>query len=277
MYEPAASLSRMTTQPAWAVMWLVAIAVFFGCKVLTWQTAMTRLPVGRSAGYLCAWPGLDPRPFLDCVQERRSCPVPSEWFLAAGKTLLGIVLLWVGVRHVPEEWPLSAAWVGIVGLGFLLHLGTFHLLALAWQTAGYDVRPLMDAPHRSTSLAEFWSRRWNLAFRDLSHRFVLQPLRPRLGLSGAVFTVFLFSGVVHDAVISVPAGGGYGLPTLYFVLQAAGLMVQRTRLARKWRLNRGVGGWIATTTFVLGPLPLLFHEPFLRRIVLPFLAAIGAC
>jgi hypothetical protein len=39
-----------------------------------------------------------------------------------------------------------------------------HATGGAWRLAGVDRRPLFLAPLRSTSLAEFWGRRWNLAF-----------------------------------------------------------------------------------------------------------------
>lgn len=276
MTDPNLLNAIFPTLPAWAVMWTLAVGMFSVFKLLTWVTAGGRMTAAASAAYLCGWPGLDPAPFRRSAPRSGHSARLTELLWAWGKTLFGAALIWVGVRLVPAEWTIAAVGVGVVGLGFLLHFGGFHVLALLWRTAGYDVQLLMDAPHRATSLTEFWSRRWNAAFRDLSHRFILRPLLPRLGLAGATLAVFLFSGVVHDVVISIPAQGGYGLPTLYFLLQAIGLFGQRTHLVRGWGWNRGARGWVTTAVFVLVPLPLLFHEPFLTRVVLPFLAAIGA-
>ncbi|MCA9078341.1 MAG: membrane bound O-acyl transferase family-domain-containing protein [Planctomycetaceae bacterium] len=266
----------LTAVPAWGVMWLLAVGVFAACKVLTYRTAGQRTSAGVTAGYLFGWPGLDVGPFVSRGHTPERRVESREWIWAGGKTLFGAVLIWVGVRAVPTHAPLIAGWVGIIGLGFLLHFGAFHLLANIWRAAGYDVQPLMDAPHRSTSLAEFWSRRWNLAFRDLSHRFIFRPLRSQLGVGGAMLAVFLFSGLVHDLVISVPAGGGYGLPTAYFLVQAAGLLGQRSRWAKRWSLHEGFIGWAVTATFVLAPLPWLFHRTFVLEVVMPFLKVMGA-
>src|SRR5262245_46430793 len=46
--------------PAWAFMWLLAVAISTGLKWLTWRLAPpSRAPLGRHLGYLLAWPGLD--------------------------------------------------------------------------------------------------------------------------------------------------------------------------------------------------------------------------
>jgi alginate O-acetyltransferase complex protein AlgI len=139
-----------------------------------------------------------------------------------------------------------------------------------------DARPLMNWPVVSASLSEFWGRRWNTAFRDLAHRFLFRPLAGRLGPRAGLAAGFLFSGAVHDLVISAPAGGGYGLPTLYFVVQGLGLLAERSRAGRRLRLDGGWRGRGFTALVVVGPAFGLFHPPFVRGVVLPFLAAIGA-
>lgn len=267
-----------TAWPPWAVMWALAAAIYAGCKALTWlATPAPGTPARRHPAYLLAWPGMDARAFLDprpLPAGRR--PTAGEWAFAASKLGLGAVLTWGVVRLVPEDDPLLRGWVGMAGLVFLLHFGAFHLLSCAWRTAGMDARPLMDWPVAATGLAEFWGRRWNIAFRDLAHRFLFRPLAGRLGPRAGLAAGFLFSGVAHDLVISVPAGGGYGWPTLYFALQGAGLLAERSAPGRAAGLGRGWRGRAFTPLVVAGPAFGLFHPPFVLNVVVPFLGVIGA-
>ena len=133
------------------------------------------------------------------------------------------------------------AWLGMLGIVFLLHFGIFELLAIFWINRGIAVEPLMLKPLRATSLGDFWGRRWNTAFERLAHQFAFKPLARKIGAKPAMFSVFLLSGLIHDAVISFPAGGGYGLPTLYFILQALGVAAERSGAGNLWagpRLSR---------------------------------------
>jgi hypothetical protein len=257
-------------------MWVMAAAIFLGCKWLTWwQCKIAAIEPWRNFAYLLLWLGLDAGAFLGNSKPRNSVTRVS-WLAAFGKTLLGAVLLWGIVRTMPASSPLLAGWCGLLGLIFLLHFGAFHLLALAWQRAGVDARPLMRAPILSTSLGEFWGRRWNLAFSHLAFGVAFRPVLRRLGAAWATIVVFLASGLVHELVISVPARGGYGLPTLYFLLQAAGILIERSMVGRKLGLRRGFAGWSFTAVFTAGPVFWLFHPPFIHHVILPFFKAIHA-
>jgi hypothetical protein len=259
-------------------MWSLAAAIFAGCKWLTWRrTPAPAAPCWRHVAYLLAWPGLDAKAFLDPhppPPDRR--PGPGEWAFAAAKLTLGGGLVWCAVPLVPAHHPLLRGWIGMAGLVFLLHFGSFHLLSCAWRAAGVDAKPLMDWPMRAAGVGEFWGRRWNTAFRDLTHRFLFRPLAARLGPRAGVAAGFLFSGLVHDLVISAPAGGGYGWPTFYFVLQGLGLLAERSRSGRPLGLGGGWRGRAFTAAVVVGPVYGLFHPPFVRGVVLPFLDALGA-
>jgi hypothetical protein len=164
----------------------------------------------------------------------------------------------------------------MVGAVLMLHFGLFHLLSCAWRAGGVGARPLMQHPWAAAGVGEFWGRRWNTAFRDLTHRFLFRPLTPVLGPVGAVAAGFVMSGLVHDLVISVPAGGGYGGPTLFFLLQIPALLLERSRVGRTLGLGRGVRGWLFTMLVLLAPAPLLFHPPFVDDVVVPFMRALRA-
>jgi len=266
--------------PAWGVMWLLAVGVFAAMKYATWHRAAARFgpPVepGGAAAYLLAWPGMDPLPFLRRADATITMPPRREWLAAAAKTVAGAALVWGVVRLAPPAHDLLRGWVGMIGLVLLLHCGAFHLVALIWRRRGVDVRPIMNGPHRATGVAEFWGARWNVAFRQLAHDFAFRPLRKRLGVAGATLAAFAASGLVHDLVISVSARAGYGLPTAYFLAQGLAVLLERSALGRRVGLGRGVRGWLFAAIVTAGPAVWLFHPPFVRAVMLPFLHAIGA-
>jgi alginate O-acetyltransferase complex protein AlgI len=263
--------------PPWVFMWLLSFAVYFSLKWLTWWRARSRVAhrAWRSVAYLLGWPGMDADAFLDerhCVRP----PEPAIWIRATFEMIFGALLLWVIARSIPQEHPLLRGWVGMLGLIFLLHFGTFQIVALLWRSLGVDAEPIMSAPLRSTSLTEFWGRRWNLGFREFAHELVFRPLYRSLGANGAGFAVFAVSGLIHDLVISLPARGGYGLPTLYFLLQGAGVTFEHSQVGKRLGLGSGVRGWCFMTVFLTVPVFGLFHPWFVERVILPFMQALRA-
>lgn len=261
----------------WAFMWGLAFAIYAGFKWLSWRRCRLEIehPRWRSAAYLLAWPGMDAKSFLN-PESRVDSPRGAAWMGAAFVTALGAALLWIGARAVPACQPLFRGWTGMLGFVLLAHFGVFKLLALLWQTLGVNAVPIMSAPLKSASLSEFWGKRWNLGFRQLAYDFVLTPVRKKLGVGAAGFLVFVASGLIHDFVISLPAGGGFGLPTFYFTLQGLGIAVERSVAGRRLGLGHGIGGWLFTALVAAGPVLCLFHPPFVLRVILPFMKAVHA-
>ncbi len=261
--------------PKWLFMWGLAFAIYVGCKWLTWRrTPIVNTTLFRQLGYLFLWPGLDAAAFLN-PDRHPARPSWPEWCFAFAKTALGVVLIFEAARSVADENPLLVGWVGMIGSVFALHFGIFHLLSCAWRQVEVEAKPLMNWPVLATSVSDFWGRRWNTAFRDLTHRFLFRPLVARLGARGAVLVGFLFSGVVHEVVISFPAGGGYGGPTLFFALQGVALLVERSAVGRRMGLGSGFRGRFFTGVVLLAPVYVLFHPPFVLEIIVPFLGALG--
>jgi hypothetical protein len=258
-------------------MWILSFALYFSLKWLSWWRARFVIvhSTWRSAAYLFAWPGMDADTFLD-VNQTVPSPAPSTWLWAAAKTAGGAILLWAVARLIPEQKPLIRGWIGMVGLILTLHFGSFQIVALLWQQLGVRADPIMRAPRRATSLSEFWGRRWNLGFRQLAHELIFRPTYRRLGAGAAGFLVFVASGLIHDLVISLPARGGYGLPTLYFVIQGLGAMIERSALGKSLGLAQGVRGWCFMIIFLVAPVFWLFHPWFVLRVILPFMRVIRA-
>jgi hypothetical protein len=263
--------------PSWALMWALAGSLFFGLKALTlWRARKTsRYSLWRPVAYVFAWPGMDPQSFLN-VGKAVAPPGLREWLWATFDVGLGVVLFWGVSRVLPASQPLLRGWTGMVGLILLLHFGVFQLLALVWQQAGIDAAPIMSSPLSSRSLGEFWGKRWNLGFSRPAYDLIFTPLRKLLGAAAAGLVVFVVSGLVHDLVISVPAEGGYGLPTGYFVLQGLGILVERSSLGKRLGLRKGIRGWSFMVVCTAGPLFWLFHPPFVLHVIIPFMKATRA-
>lgn len=276
---PLATLLTRPLLPAWGFMWTMAAALFLGCKWLTFCQAKAHLPdvsPFRSAAYLLGWPGMDAERFLSTAPSAavKHPVLLRTTAVAVARIALGCGLLFAVARHAAE--PLLAGWIGMMGMILILHFGVFELLSLAWRAARVDAPPIMNAPLRSTSVGEFWSRRWNGAFNQLALRLVFRPLARRTGTTVATLCAFAASGIVHELVISLPANAGYGLPTAYFVLQGVALLAEHTGAGKRMELGRGVRGWLFTMLVVAAPAFWLFHPAFVRHVILPFMQAIGA-
>jgi hypothetical protein len=273
---PAALCLLSACGPRWITMWALAFGIYAGLKWLTLaeSSAARNANLVCRLAYLVLWPGMDADAFLD---RRRHVEVPSlrEWLSTAANLAVGIGLLTWAVRRAHRFSAFVAGWFGLVAICFLLHFGLFKLLSLVWRHLGFGAVAIMDAPYRAASLGEFWGRRWNLAFRDLAHEFIFRPLVRMRGTTVATGAVFLASGLVHDIVISGGAGAGFGGPTLYFLIQAAALFVERTRVGKRLGLGRGRIGRLFCGVVTLTPIAVLFHRPFIERCVVPTLVAFG--
>lgn len=223
-----------------ARMFGICTALFFGMKPVV--LAGVRMPWRNRLAFLL-WPGMRPRAFLK-RRERGGGPRLVAEGLA--RFALGVALVVVARRT-------DSVIALMVGFSLTVHFGLFRMLAGAWRMAGFDTKPLFRDPARSHSLAQFWTQRWNRAFSEMIQVAVHRPLARVAGPAVATWAGFFFSGLLHELAITVPARGGYGLPTLYFLLQA--LLVRRVR------------GRLATMACVLVPVALVFPPPFIDGVV----------
>lgn len=230
----------------------------------------TRLRVGRWLGFVAAWPGMQPRPFAD---PDRPALAGARDLVALGFRRLGAGVMLVAIARgiwLATGSALLATVPLLPGLSLILHFGLFNILAGAWRFGGVNLHPLFRAPLLSKSLTEFWGRRWNLAFSEMTAIAVYRPLAARFGNRPALAASFLFSGLLHELAISVPVRAGFGLPLLYFLLHGGLMMVER-ELTRRRRPIGGRFGRVWTIVWLIAPLPILFHPPFLTGVVWPLI------
>jgi hypothetical protein len=72
--------------------------------------------------------------------------------------------------------------------------------------------------------------------------------------------------MAHELVISIPARGGFGLPTTYFLIQVSVLLVQR-----KFEFLKN--GFVTLATALI-PAPILFNPVFIERVFAPMMKLI---
>jgi alginate O-acetyltransferase complex protein AlgI len=268
---------RLNSQePAGFRMLAIIGALLYGMKAVVSVEVQTQgarpLSIGRWLGFAALWPGMRPGPFTH--RAAASLPEIRQLFLVgSARLLIGLALVVLArLAWVLTSSRLLATPPLLVGLSLIVHFGAFDVLAAAWRWQGVDCQRLFRSPLRSTNLREFWGRRWNVAFSEMTAIAIYQPLVRVAGRGPALAASFLGSGLLHELAISGPVRAGYGLPIAYFMLQGI-LMTLEDRLAKAKRPIDRVHwvGRVWTLTWLLGPLPILFHRPFLAGVVWPLI------
>jgi hypothetical protein len=269
----AALFSHAATrsEPAGVRMLAVIGLVLFAMKAVVGVETAARLSLGRWLAFAALWPGM--RPALFATLPGRPLPGAARLAarglagIAAGCGLISLaraLFSATGSRFFPTVL------LALPGLSLVLHFGLFHLAAAGWRAVGVAAEPLFRAPLLATSLREFWGRRWNLAFSEMTSAGIYRPVAALVGRSWGIAAAFLASGILHELAISVPARAGFGLPLIYFALQGTAVLVEGALEARETPVNgRGWIGRVWTLTWLALPLPILFHPPFLRAVVWP--------
>jgi alginate O-acetyltransferase complex protein AlgI len=247
---------------------VILAALFLAMKVLVlaeWRARTGRsLTMRRGLGFLLAWPGMDPGAFAVRRSATRDDLRQAQGHLRRGiHAILGGGALWgLAVLLASAGRRGVALALALPAFSLLVHFGVFALLTAFWRAQGADVPALFDRPLLSRSLREFWGRRWNRPFTEMTAALVHRPLARRSGRTAGLVASFAFSGVLHELAISVPARAGYGGPLAYFLLH--GLLVALE--GRGLRLGR-----TGTLAALALPLPLLFHGAFLTEVLWPLL------
>lgn len=266
-----------TQKVAWAQM-----AALMGCVVWTGKAlviarharAIGRPSLGRCLAFVLLWPGMKARRYLR-PHVRPPTPRTDAWLEGAAHIAAGVGLIALATAlhtHVATDLAADVAgWMALVGLAYVVFFGLFEVASLTHRSLGVDARPLFLTPRRSRNLVEFWGTRWNRGVHDLILDTAYAPLKRRTPVL-ATPAAFLMSGVLHEIVLSIPARGGYGLPTLYFVIQAVGVTLVGSRLGARWGLRDGARGWWFAACTTVGPIALLFPAPFHANVMAPMLS-----
>ena len=257
---------------------VIAFWIFFVVKFHAMQRTNKRPSQGFSTVEALQWifltPTLDADRFFFAKPSIPDRPGARQWVVATIKTVVGAIMFFIVAGQFVHNHEIVAGWVAMVGIVMLLHFGLLELIVLWWRFRDRDIRPLMLQPLQASSLSDFWGQRWNTGFRDFAHENIFRPLCRHSNARVATLTSFIFSGMIHELAISVPAGSGYGLPSAYFVVQWLGITLERYASRRGWPLRSGFPGWLFAAVFLLGPAGLLFHTGFVCNVIVPLIPRI---
>jgi hypothetical protein len=107
--------------------------------------------------------------------------------------------------------------------------------------------PIFDSPWLSTSLSEFWGRRWHQLMRDVVLNLGGQPFNRLFGRFGGLFGAFLVSGIVHDIKLRAIGRGGNSVAIIgFWVMNGVGVVLERIWTKTTGRRLGGVWGWVWT-------------------------------
>lgn len=225
------------------------------------------------SAFALGWFGMRPALFETFPALSQRLPYATVAIRGVSRIILGVVLVYLSlVLEANTSLTVIADLALLVGISFILHFGILNVSTAYWRWWGVNVKELFRSPYKSRSLNEFWGKRWNMAFSEMTTLIAYRPLKFKIGKTGAMMISFLLSGVLHEIAISLPVKAGYGLPMLYFALhgilmyaEEKSALVQKI-LADKILSHLWVLGWLIL------PIHLLFHPPFMEGVLKPLRA-----
>lgn len=226
--------------------------------------------------WLCfatTWFGMRPKLFETLISKPLD-GIGALLFKSISRIAFGFFLLYLSTKtealYIHNFY--TSDLLMLAGMSFILHFGILNLSTLLWRLFGVNLSELFISPYKSKSLKEFWGKRWNMAFSEMTSLIVYKPLIGKVGKATAMIAAFLVSGILHEIAISLPAQAGYGLPLLFFVIHAIGMTLERQVSFIQRIVAHKVYARIWVYTWLLLPMPLLFHPSFLDLVMKPLRA-----
>ncbi|XP_078167200.1 putative long-chain-alcohol O-fatty-acyltransferase 5 [Carex rostrata] len=149
-------------------------------------------------------------------------------------------------------------------LSLELVLSTFAIITS--QALGMELEPQFNKPYFTTSLRDFWGRRWNLMVSAILRPSIYEPVKIYFGPKAGVFAVFLTSGLMHElmfyySTLRKPTGE----VTAFFMLHGICVLVEWwwAKYQKWWCPPRAVAT-LLTLGFVVVTAFWLFFPPLVR-------------
>lgn len=264
---------NLTNETALLKMGLLIIGVFWSFKlVVAYYQLDKKHPINliQWCLFCYAWFGMNPKAFLS---------FPGKAISGYGKLILqGLIRILIGFTIINLGHFLffkSTNYYEIkllellylIGLSLILHFGLLQISTGLLRLQGINVGLLFNKPFNSKSLKEFWGKRWNLAFVELTTIAVFRPMKKTWGTTTAFWIGFVFSGLLHEMAISLPVNAGYGRPFLFFIVQAALINFVEKYIIKPNTNKFLIKIWLGVC--LLLPIFILFHQKFITEIIYP--------
>ncbi|KAK9681441.1 hypothetical protein RND81_10G002300 [Saponaria officinalis] len=158
---------------------------------------------------------------------------------------------------------------------FFLELALSLFAALVKYFSGFEIEPPFDEPLLSSSLQDFWGRRWNIMVTRILRPSVYLPtlnfsskiIGRKLAPLPSMMATFLVSALMHELIFYYL---GRITPsfqvTWFFLLHGVCLCIEvaiKKYVGRKWTVPRWISG-PATVAFVVSTGFWLFLPPLVR-------------
>jgi Membrane bound O-acyl transferase family len=268
------SIYLMVDAAPLGLMFLYIISTFWSLKIVV---ANNQLKKSEQLNFLqwlffcCAWFGMNPSVFKKF--PNKALP-KSVYYCVFGlsRIIVGVILINIAynfLNNTSSSFYYLQYTAYLIGVSFILHFGILNINTGLLRMVGVNVFPLFNNPIKSKSLQEFWSKRWNMAFVELTTIAVMRPAKKVFSQRLAIVISYIFSGLLHELAISLPVNKGFGKPFLYFILQALIILFIEPKVIFKIKTKAAKLLWLLACVFT--PIFILFHIKFREQIILPLI------
>lgn len=251
-------------QSALIRMVIIVFLQLLSMKIVVAVESGNRLKAFQWLAFALGWFGM--RPVLFEKLPSSSLPFMSLVLKGISRILFGFIFLYLS--SVLESFFLPQLFL-LLGISLILHFGILNLSTAGWRGLGVNVSELFRSPFKSKSLKEFWGKRWNIAFSEMTALIAYRPLKTKIGVEKALIASFLLSGLLHEIAISLPVRTGYGLPMIYFGIHAIAMQLEAKSTFIKRITQHKFLSHIWVMTLLILPMPLLFHPAFMQHVLIP--------
>jgi hypothetical protein len=161
---------------------------------------------------------------------------------------------------------------------YLMFNVLLDVVGLFWEfTFNMKPKELFRTPFIASSPRDFWSRRWNMFFRDFFHKIFFKNVKNLTYLRSIVsaLAIFVISGLLHEYVYWSIMGKVSGLKMMFFLVHGVVTTLQ-TILQTLFPVLKKVPTVVAVplnTVFLALTIPLFIspyvHSGFIRNVKLP--------